>query len=362
MRLERLTLSSFRNYAELEIEPHAGLNVFVGANAQGKSNLLEAIAMLAIGKSFRTSHDVQVIAWGSDRAVIRGDVAQLDERIELGCTVTNSTNGVRKRFTRAGRGVAYAQFLGTLRAVTFAPSDLQLVTGPPASRRAFLNAALAQQHPAYYHALSRYQSALGQKNAMLRNAEPDEDLLAVYDRTLCENGATLMTARAEFIAALGEEASRSHAAWSREERLELRYLPNIVPQEPVSEAIAARFEQVRHLERLRRTALAGPHRDDLTFLLDGRPLAAFGSQGQQRTAVLALKAGEYAVMRESSGGEAPLLLLDDLLSELDEERAEAFLADVGAYEQAYLTATHRPPRLPDSSSLFAVSAAHVTLC
>ncbi len=365
MRLERLALADFRNYAELEIEPHAGLNVFIGANAQGKSNLLEAIAMLAIGKSFRTSHDAQAIRLGSDRAIVRGDVARFDERIELGCTISSSENGVRKRFTRAGRGVAYAQFLGTLRAVTFAPSDLQLVTGAPSLRRAFLNATLSQQQPPYYHALSRYQSALRQKNAVLRHPEPDEELLAVYDRTLAESGAVLMRARGDFIEALARKAGEAHASWSGKERLELRYVPNVAATKRedgvLREAIATRLGQVRHLERVRRMALAGPHRDDMAFFLDERPLAAFGSQGQQRTAVLALKAGEYAVMRESSG-EAPILLLDDLLSELDEQRAEAFLSDVGAYEQAYLTATHRPPRLPKSSSLFTVAAAFVTPC
>ncbi len=366
MRLERLALSNFRNYAELEIEPRAGLNVFIGANAQGKSNLLEAIAMLAIGKSFRTTHDAQTVRFGNERALIGGDVVRFDERISLSCTVVSGAQSVRKRFTRAGRSVPYAQYLGTLRAVTFAPSDLQLIVGAPVLRRGFLNAALAQQEPSYYRALSRYQNALHQKNALLRHLEPDGELLAVYDRSLAESGAALMRARSTFIEALGREASSAYAAWSARERFELRYLPNIATaregnEQAMQEAIALRLEQVRQAERARRTALAGPHRDDLVFLLDDRPLAAFGSQGQQRTAVLALKAGEYAVMRARSG-ETPILLLDDLLSELDEQRAEAFLSGLGAYEQAYLTATYRPPRLPESSTLFAVAAARVTRC
>jgi len=365
VRLARLALTNFRNYETLELEPQPGLNVFVGRNAQGKSNLLEAIAMLGVGKSFRTSHDADTIRTTCERAVVRGEVRGPDaEPVQLACTIARTPRGARKTFNRAGRNVPYAKFLGTLSVVTFVPSDLQLVTGAPSLRRAFLNTALAQQDRGYYRHLARYQSTLRQKSALLRGAaEPDEALLSVYDAALAESGAALMLARRGFIESLAREAGAMHAAWTdRKESLRLEYLPNVaagaLSEGELAEAIARRLGEVRALERLRRTALAGPHRDDFSFVLDGEPLATFGSQGQQRTAVLAVKAGEYAVMRDRSGT-PPLLLLDDMLSELDEHRASAFLTGVGEYEQAYVTATHLPPNLPARSALFTVEEAGV---
>lgn len=365
MRLARLALSNFRNYAELELEPQPGLNLFLGRNAQGKSNLLEAIAMLGVGKSFRTSHDADTIRVGCERAIVRGEVERDDaEPAAVACAIQRTPRGARKTFSRSGRTLSYAKFLGTLCVVTFVPSDLQLVAGAPALRRVFLNTALAQQDREYYRDLARYRSTLRQKNALLRGAaEPDASLLDVYDAELAQSGARLMVERARFVGTLDAHARRVHALWTKNaERLELRYVPNVLAQDGSKEALRAAIERrladVRAMERTRRTSVAGPHRDDVLFVLDGEPLATFGSQGQQRTAVLAVKAAEYSVMRDRSGT-APLLLLDDLLSELDEERAAAFLEGVGAYEQAYLTATHLPPHLPARGTLFSVESATV---
>ncbi len=364
MRLERIALSNFRNYAQLELEPQPGLNVFIGANAQGKSNLLEAIAMLGVGKSFRIGRDADTIRDGEERAAIGGEVARDEERLRLACSIVRTQTGTKKSFSRNGRNVPYAKFLGTLSVVTFVPSDLQLVTGAPALRRAFLNTALSQHEREYYRSLARYQVALRQKNALLRAAsEPDETLVETYESELVSSGAGLMIARRAFVAALDREASALHAQWSGgAERLELRYEPNVAFDEQSDEeirgAIARRLRETRAMERARRMTVVGPHRDDVAFVLDQRPLAAFGSQGQQRTAVLAVKAAEYAVMRDRSGL-APLLLLDDLLSELDEHRAAAFLNGVCAYEQAYVTATHRPVGLPARGAVFFVEAAAV---
>lgn len=362
MRLARLALSDFRNYPRLELEPQPGLNVFVGRNAQGKSNLLEAIAMLGVGKSFRTSRDADTIRSGCERAVMSGDVLSQDASVRLACAITRTAGGARKAWTRAGRKVSYAAFLGTLSVVTFVPSDLQMVTGAPALRRAFLNTALAQYDRDYYRSLARYQGALRQKSALLRGArDADDALLDVYDATLAQSGAVLMSRRAAFVQALGHEAAAVHAAWTGgTERLRVQYLPNVaagaMSDEELQDAIAQRLRSVRAAERLRRIALAGPHRDDLAFALENRSLATFGSQGQQRTAVLALKVAEYTVMRDRSGA-APLLLLDDLLSELDEDRAAAFLAGVGGYEQAFVTATHLPAPVPPGSAVYAVDDA-----
>jgi DNA replication and repair protein RecF len=361
--LRRLELSNFRNYTELDLEPAAGLNVYVGANAQGKSNLLEGIAMLGTGKSFRTAHDADAVRAGCELAVLRGEAASRVGSVNLVCTIEKGSRGTRKTYTVNASSVRYASYLGRIRVVTFVPADLKLAGGTPSARRAFLNSALSQTEPRYYYELARYRKALQQKNALLRGAvAPDLELMDVYDRTLLAAGTQIMLARAQLVEALAHSAAAAHARFANAEHLEVRYEPNVVTATTSAEEIGAAFEaRMRHVleaERIRKSALVGPHRDDIALLLDGMPLAIYGSQGQQRTAVLALKVAEYAVMRARSD-EAPLLLLDDVLSELDEARATAFLAEIGDYEQAFVTATHLPGALPSDAHVARVCAARV---
>jgi DNA replication and repair protein RecF len=361
-----LTLSDFRNYSELDLTPAAGLNVFVGANAQGKSNLLEGIAMLGTGKSFRTAHEVDVVRKDCERAVLHGQAALRAGIVELACTIDRSSRGARKSYAVNGSGVRYAGYLGRMQVVTFVPADLHLASGTPSARRAFLNIALSQSEPGYYYQLARYRKTLQQKNALLRGTiDPDPDLLATYNRTIVEAGTQIMLARDVLIQTLGAAARRAHSRFAAAERFEVSYEPNVAFESPRSEIIAAALEaRLLHsveAERLRKSAVVGPHRDDLSLTLDGLSLAAYGSQGQQRTAVLALKLAEYTVMQERAK-EAPLLLLDDVLSELDEERAGAFLAEIGEYEQAFITATHLPVGFPAGAALARVSGARVEAC
>ena len=352
---------------QLDLEPAAGLNVFVGQNAQGKSNLLEAIAMLGTGKSFRTSRDADLVREGLELAVVGGDAKVRAGIVHLGCSIARSGTRTRKTYTINGQGVRYARFLGSIRVVTFVPADLHLVAGAPALRRALVNIALAQDDRHYYHELARYGKALQQKSAMLRGTVSfDPELLAVYNNTLVEAGTMLILARNHFITDLAREAERTHAQWTAgAEKLGVTYAPSIPFEAPTSEAVAGAFERrlaaMGEAERARRTSLVGPHRDDIAFTLDGRSLASYGSQGQARTAVLALKVAEYGVMRDRSG-EAPLLLLDDVLSELDAERAAAFLAGVGGYEQAFVTTTHLPPGLPAAARTYRIEKAQVAPC
>jgi DNA replication and repair protein RecF len=345
--LERLRLDNVRNYATLEFTPQPGLNVFVGPNAQGKSNLLEAIALLGTGKSFRTVREGEIVRTGMPIASLSGEARIAAGTVRVACSITAAANGgSRKTYSVNGRPVRYASYLGTMRVVTFVPAHLTLISGAPSARRSLINAALAQESPAYYGALATYQKFVQQKNALLRGAiAPDETLLATYDERLVESGTRIMLARRAFVAALDERAKAVHHSWvgDREGDLQITYEPDIAIDVPTHDAIEAAF--VRRLadrrvaEVSRRTALVGPHRDDVSFRLGGIPLSAFGSQGQQRTAVLALKVAEYGVM-EARAGEAPLLLLDDVLSELDPQRQRAFLQGIGSFEQAFVTTTH----------------------
>jgi len=308
--------------------------------------LLEAISLLGTGKSFRTARESEIVRSGMPCAALAGDAVVAGGSVRLSCSLNLGVKGLRKVYAVNGAGVRYAAYLGTLRVVTFVPAHLALVSGPPSARRALVNGALAQESPAYYGALARYQKFLQQKNALLRGSiAPDEALLGTYDQRLVETGTRLMLARRTFIAALDERAKAVHRSWvgERDGPFEIAYEPDVPIDVPTAESVAAAFTlrltAKRIAEVARRTALVGPHRDDIAFRLGGTGLAAFGSQGQQRTAILALKVAEYGVL-EARAGEPPLLLLDDVLSELDPERQRAFLRGVGTFGQAFVTTTH----------------------
>ncbi|MEA2663236.1 MAG: replication and repair protein RecF [Candidatus Eremiobacteraeota bacterium] len=356
MRLERVRLADFRNYASLDFAPAPGLNVFVGPNAQGKSNLLEALAMLATGKSFRAHRESELVREGAERAQIAGEARIAAGAISVRCAIAKTPAGTRKTFEVNGGAVGFARFLGRTRVVTFVPADLQLVGGGPALRRAFLNGALAQLSPTYYRDLALYAKVVQQKSALLRGlVAPDRDLLLAYNDELVRPAAALIAARRAFVDELAAATAAIYGRWrGTAERLEVAYAPN--PAGDVGEALAAHTGS----ELRRRTTLVGPHRDDLRLTIDGRALAAFGSQGQQRTAVLALKVAEYDVMR-ARAGDAPILLLDDVLSELDAERAGGFLGAVRGFEQAFLTTTELPAEV-GPAAVWAIRAATVTAC
>jgi DNA replication and repair protein RecF len=362
MLLTALRLADFRNYAALAFAPAPGLNVFVGANAQGKSNLLEAIAMLATGKSFRARRESELIRSGTTQAAIAGEARIAAGSLRLHCSIATVAGVTRKSFDVNGASVGFARFLGRARVVTFVPADLHLVSGGPAGRRTLLNNALAQLSPAYYRELARYGKIVAQKAALLRGAiAPDRDLLLAYNDELVAPAAALIAARAAFVHELTDRAAAVYARWpGTRERLGIAYAPSIAPGDDPAGAVATALAANLEGEVRRRTTLVGPHRDELRLTVDDRPLDAFGSQGQQRTAVLALKVAEYEVMRARSG-DAPILLLDDVLSELDAERAGGFLAAVGAFEQAFLTTTDLPPQTGEAAR-FRIVAATVTAC
>lgn len=358
MLLEIVRLSNFRNYRSLDVEPAPGLNIFVGPNAQGKSNLLEAIAMLATGKSFRARRESELVRSGERRAEIAGAARAAAGRVRLHCTIDTSSGATRKSFDVNGAAVGFARFLGKARVVTFAPADLALVSGGPALRRTFLNAALAQASPLYYRDLVLYGKIIAQKAALLRGAiAPDRDLLLAYNDELVRPGSALMEARATFIAELRVATAAVYERWrATREALRVHYAPS-AGDSSLQQALEANVEN----ELRRRQTLVGPHRDDVRLEIDGRSLAAFGSQGQHRTAVLALKVGEYEIMRRRAG-DAPILLLDDVLSELDAQRAGGFLEAVGSFEQAFLTTTELPSGFGAELAAFAIRDGAVTRC
>jgi DNA replication and repair protein RecF len=360
--LTALRLQDFRNYATLDFAPAPGLNVFAGPNAQGKSNVLEAIAMLATGKSFRAHRESELIRTGASRAEIAGDARIAAGGVRLRCSIATTPAGTRKSFDLNGASVGFARFLGKARVVTFVPADLALVSGGPAIRRTFLNNALAQISPTYYRELARYGKIVQQKAALLRGAiAPERELLLAYNDALVGPGSALIAARREFVAELSAAAAAVYARWpGTREGTTVAYAPNVASDGDAAGAFAAALAGNVDAELRRRTTLVGPHRDDLRLLLAGSPLAAFGSQGQQRTAVLALKVAEYETMRTRTG-DAPILLLDDVLSELDAERARGFLGAVGSFEQAFLTTTELPVRFAGGAR-YRIESGSISAC
>jgi DNA replication and repair protein RecF len=287
--------------------------------------------------------------------------------VQAACIITRVGDGARKRFLRNGRSVPYAQFLGGIAAVTFMPYDLALVSGAPALRRRFLNAALSQSDRSYYRQHAEYTQIVMQKNAMLKSqGGGDRRLLATYNEQLAAVGAQLICARAGFVRRLAREAADVHARWvGSTPQLHLAYAPSPALPEgdespgAVLHALNGALAAMSAAELARKTSLVGPHRDDMSFALGDQALARFGSQGQQRTAVLAAKAAEYALLAQAAG-EPPLFLLDDVLSELDAERRRSFMQSIEDCEQAFVTSTDAPDLPPATKvSAFEIHEGHV---
>lgn len=362
MRLERLELTDFRNYAALRLDPRPGLNLVLGANAQGKSNLLEALGLLALARSPRAARDGDLVRWGADEAVVRGEASR-SAREPLSLSVTLRRDGAKSLKVNGIARRRLADGVGELNAVCFAPRDLELVRGAPGDRREFLNTCFGQIDPGYLAALGGYRRLLRQRNSLLKGAlhrRLDEHLLLALDDGLAEHAAHVMRVRAERILQLAAAAAEAHARLSAaHERLEVCYAPNIVSNGggDLVETVRERLIAKRGEELRRGLTLVGPHRDDLTLTLDGAEARSFASQGQQRTAALALKVAELQLIAQTIG-ESPLLLLDDVLSELDATRQAQVLALTNEAEQVFVTCAE-PPRELTASVIWRVAAGRV---
>ncbi len=326
MRLEKLEVTDYRNIAHALLIPGHELTVICGNNGQGKTNLLESIWLLTGGKSFRGGKDAELIRRGAAFAVIEAETCRQDgTSSSVRLTVGSPESGrpgrcAKKNGVELGRATALA---GSFPAVVFDPGHLSLVKGSPDGRRRFLDAALCQLYRGYLTVYRRYIRTVTQKNALLKNWErtrdPD-DILEALNTELARCGEEIQARRLEYLKMLTPFAIENYARLSREaETLALRYAPNFAPG-----ALKEKLQQEKPAELRAGFCLAGPHREDLELLLDGQSARVFASQGQQRSAVLSLKLAEAACVREITG-EWPVMLLDDVLSELDDSRKEYLL-------------------------------------
>ena len=331
MRLDHLKVEQFRNLESAELNPAPRLTVLCGANGQGKTNLLESIWLLTGAKSFRGAKDAELIRRDQGFAVIEADFEGGGRDQALRLTVGSKQSerpGRRARLNGADRGRASA-VAGTFTAVVFDPNHLSLVKAGPEGRRHFLDAALCQLFPGYLAALRRYARLTAQKNALLKayDITPGWDvLLETYNEAMAQCGAEVMGRRAQYLDRLAPLAEANYRDISSgAEALGVRYMPCCEPGNP--QALAARLREVRPQELRAGFCLTGPHREDLEILIDGQPGKIYGSQGQQRSAVLALKLAEASVAGEVLG-EHPVMLLDDVLSELDDARQTYLLTRI----------------------------------
>jgi DNA replication and repair protein RecF len=357
MYLKTLRLRSFRNYVDRQIEFTARKTILVGNNAQGKSNLLEAIELLASLKSHRTSRDRELVLETASAGQITATVERAYGTSELGIILRKQgrrTVALNKETLRR-----QLDFLGILNAVQFSSLDLDLVRGSPDSRRNWLDGLLIQLEPIYASILQQYNQVLRQRNALLkkirtirqqtpeaieeslRNYEPQ---LRLWDEQLAAAGSRVTRRRARVIARLTPIAQYWHKRISGEtEQLEINYLPNVpwTDDEPnkVQQAFLSKIEQRRIAEQFQGKTVVGIHRDEIEFIINQTPARYYGSQGQQRTLVLALKLAELKLIEEIVG-EPPLLLLDDVLAELDPNRQKQLLEVIGDRFQTIITTTH----------------------
>lgn len=357
MQLTHLSLFNFRNYVRLELDLTPGITVLLGDNAQGKTNLLEAIYYLATSRSPYAGADRELINWLSVEqeplpyARLVGRVARGGNTALLEITVIQqSENGSRyqKQMRLNGVGKRAMDLLGQLNVVLFLPQDVDLVFGPPSLRRRYLDATLCQIDAHYCRTLAGYNQIVTQRNALLRDIADrggDQSQLAFWDERLVSLGSYLVAQRREAIAVLDNLARDIHNQLTDgSERLLLQYVPSLDLQDErtpaeVLVAFEAQLRSLRPRELGAGVTLTGPHRDELRFLINGVDAGVYASRGQQRTAALALKLAEVEMMRRATG-EQPVLLLDDVLSELDVHRRQFLIRELtGGQQQAIVTTT-----------------------
>lgn len=356
MYIKSLHLKNFRNYDEQSLTFDEKTNVFQGNNAQGKTNLLEALYLFSIGKSFRTHMDTDLIRFGED--YLKAELLFCDRNREHSLEIIVLRER-KKQIKINGVTISrLSELMGHLNVVLFYPEELGLVKEGPGVRRRFMDVAISQLRPGYYHTLGRYHRVLDQRNKLIKkirhsSSEGLADTLSVWNEQLVSYGMELMQYRQEFMTRLGVLAEKAHFEASGE-KLTLEYKPGFGTKEAFLEKLTTCLS--RELEQ--GYTLYGPHREDFGIYINDTEAKVFGSQGQQRSAVVSLKLAQADLLFEEYG-EYPVLLLDDIMSELDQNR-RAYLAGKIPGKQVFITCTELDSSLPEGK-LFTVSRGQAVL-
>jgi DNA replication and repair protein RecF len=335
-----VSLYAFRNYLKESVPLKPGVNLLLGANAQGKTNLLEAVYLGATGRSPRSSVLLEMVMWEQAGARVKLDFIedQANHSMEARLERDNTGGRTKRTLSLDGKPISTQALAGRLRIVLFHPEEMTLIRGPGEGRRRLLNSLMTQSEPGYAATLSRYGRVLEQRNQLLKRIAQEMEpvaSLAWWTAEIARLGGELVRVRRQGLERVTPLVSQNYGKVADGELLELRYAPNVEHEGDPASAIAAELESRVREEIARGVTVAGPHRDDLEFILNGQPAAVHASQGQQRTAILAFKLAEVEVL--SASGRAPVLLLDDVMSELDARRRQYLVELVETSPQALIT-------------------------
>lgn len=343
MKINHLKLYQYRNYPYLTISFEDNINVFLGHNAQGKTNILEAIYYAAIGRSHRTHNDQELIHWDKTQAKVQIDFSRMGVDNQLSFLFQKDK---RREIVYNGLKVKPNEVMGALNVVLFSPEDLMLIKGAPQERRRFLDIEISQANRVYYEMIVKYNKIVQQRNAMLkklRESNMESDMLDIWDEQLSVMSHRIVTKRKEAVDKLSMLANLMHRRLTQEkESLKISYVVHGLEEGeiPSAEWYLTSLKKRHQLDIIRGSTSVGPHRDDLKIEVNGIDLKTFGSQGQQRTGILSMKLSELEYIK-SEIGEYPILLLDDVMSELDYERRSQLLLFIKEKIQTFITATDR---------------------
>jgi len=335
---KKIRLKNYRNFLNLSINTDPNLNIFIGNNAQGKTNLLEALNLIIKGSSYRTKEDKEVINWNSENAYLFGEIIKDNENIQIAVALEKKPedfykNKLSKTIKINQNAQKKSELNKNFKGVVFSPEHLQIIKGAPSLRRKFLDEQISQIYPLYYRYLSEYYRILGHRNNILKkevDQKKKREQLVMWDPRLIERGSFLILTRIKFIKKIGFLTNKFHQEITKEkENIKLTYQSNILKdyEENISstnKAFKDKLEEHKEKEIELRTTLFGPHRDDFSVYINGYNIASYGSQGQQRTVVLSLKLSELELIKEKEGV-YPIFFLDDVMSELDEDRRHFLL-------------------------------------
>lgn len=326
MKIKRIEIQNFRNYENLDLDIGEGINVFLGKNAQGKTNLLETIYFCGIGKSFRQVKDKEVINWKKDSAKIKLEIEKKFRKSQIELIFNKEIKKIIKidgiSIKRTG------EILGELPIVFFSPDELRLIKDSPEERRRFMNIDISQTNKRYFYLLGRYEKILANRNKLLKTTKEFEvlrNMIDIWDRSLVEIAEKISKEREKFIKEIAPFAEMAHSYISNgKEKLEIRYKGYDPGKNDFKESMLKTLQKNLEKDYKLGYTTIGPHRDDLDIYLNDIEVKNFGSQGQQRTVALSLKLAELEIIKERTG-EYPILLLDDVFSELDVERRNRLL-------------------------------------
>ena len=335
MWIKKIKINNFRNYKSQEINLEKNINIFYGENAQGKTNIIEAIFLSSMGKSFRAKKDKEMIMLGEEKSNIEIEYEKTDRdgkiKIELGNKKIVYINGIKIK--------KLSELLGKINVVIFTPDDINILKGGPQNRRRFLDIMISQLRPNYMYNLNLYLKTLEQRNNYLRQIKEenkDENMLDIWDEELSNYAINIYNYRKEFIEKIKNKIKNIHSEiTNNKEEIEIEYLSECISKEKYLELL----KQRRKLDIIKGYTTKGIHRDDFNIYINKKELGIYGSQGQHRTAILSLKLSELNIVKDEIG-ESPILLLDDFMSELDEKRRKNFLEKINDV-QVIITCTEK---------------------